>query len=111
MRAWGSSEGWIDIGVLPEEPGLGQVLHKEEDRESKTSHFVSCAGPDSIVSSSSSLPFLFLLRLLNIWSLPFARCYRPRQILGKSVPDIENSKGEGPDGSVSAVSEEQRCGQ
>lgn len=96
----------MDIGVLPEEPGWGQVLHKEGDRERKTGHFVSCAGPDSIVSSASSLPFLSLLRPLNIWSLPFARCYRPRQILGKSIPDTESSKGKGPDVSVSGVSEE-----
>lgn len=85
----------MEIGVLPEESGWVQVLHKEESRESKTSHFVSCVGPDSIVSSSSSLPFSSLLRLLTIWSLPFARCYRPRQILGESIPDTEQ-QGERP---------------
>lgn len=32
------------------------------------------------------------------------------QILGKSIPDKENSKGKGPDVSVSGVLEEQPCG-
>ena len=42
---------------------MEQVPYKEEDRESKMNLSVSYEGPDSIIiSSSSSFPFLSLLR-------------------------------------------------
>lgn len=86
---------------------MEQVPHKEEDRESKMNHFVSCVGPDSmIVSSSSSCPFLSLLRPPTYGARRLPGAMAHADFWGKSIPDKENSKGKGPGASMSTVGEQ-----
>lgn len=76
---------------------MEQVPHEEEDRESKTTHFVSYVGPDSIsTSSSSSFLVSSLLRPLSIWSLPFTRCSGAMQISGGRAFRQREQQGQRP---------------
>lgn len=90
-------EGGRESGALPKGARMEQVPQEEEDRESKTTHFVSSVGPVSTsISSSSSFPVSSLLRPLSIWSLPFTRCYGPMQISGGRAFRRREQQGQRP---------------
>ena len=72
---------------------MEQVPYKEEDRESKMNHFVSCVGPDSIIiSSSSSCPFLSLLRPPTYGACHLPDAMAHADFWGKSIPDKARAK-------------------
>lgn len=83
---------------------VGQV--REEDRkQSEPFCFLYGIRPHCLLFLFT--PFLILAQSLLHMEPAIYQMLRAMQILGKSIPDKEKSKGSGPDVSVSGVLEEQ----